>query len=106
MNKETEISILFKTAHALGEASYLGPWLKSIIGELERDLRSDIIPVITLADARQQAECILAEARNKAEAHYTKVVTEAARLRTDDEVKAQRAIETAKVYLTKAAASL
>jgi len=77
MNKETEISILSKAAADLGTNSYLGPWLKSIISELERDLRSDFIPVITLAEARQQSEYILAAARNTAETHWNRVRDEA-----------------------------
>jgi hypothetical protein len=77
MNKQQELAILSKAASDLGRDSYLGPWLTSIIDELGRDLQSDFIPVITLAEARQRAEYVAAKARNEAEAHYKKVSAEA-----------------------------
>ena len=77
MTKDNEIAILREAAKTLGAASYLGPWLSSIIDELERDLRSDFVPVLTLAEARQRAEYITAEARNTAEAHFNRVKAEA-----------------------------
>jgi len=66
MNKAQELAVITAAAAALGEDSYLGPWLVQIADELERDLRSDIVPTINLADARRQAESIVAAAKQQA----------------------------------------
>jgi len=67
MTKDQELAILAKAASDLGSASYLGDWLASITWELERDLRSDFIPVLTLSEARRRADEVIAEAHYKAE---------------------------------------
>ena len=102
MNKQEELAILQKAASDLGRDSYLGPWLASIIDELGRDLESDFVPVITLAEARQRAEYVAAKSRNEAEAHFKKVGLEADQvlrvaLREVEAVKsiARRALEAA-----------
>jgi hypothetical protein len=66
MTKQEEIQILTRAAAELGPDSYLGPWLTSILGELERDIRSDILPTIMLAEARARCFAIMAEAGLKA----------------------------------------
>ena len=63
MTKNEELYILSKAAADLGTDSYLGPWLTSIIGELERDLRSDFLPVLSLFEARYRADNALREAQ-------------------------------------------
>lgn len=77
MTKDQELSILRKAIQDLRIDSYLGAWLNSITDELERDLRSDFIPVITLSEARRRAENITEAARIEAQAHYKKVALEA-----------------------------
>jgi len=106
MNKDQELAILAKAAADLGNASYLGGWLRSIAAELERDLRSDIIPVITLAEARQQAEHILATARNNSERHQNQVTSYADQLLTDAKAESARVLAAAKKALLSAADSL
>jgi hypothetical protein len=66
MNKAQELAVITAAAAKLGEDSYLGPWLVGIADELERDLRSDIVPNISLRDAARQAESIVAAAVEKA----------------------------------------
>jgi len=66
MNKENELARIAKAAADLGEDSYLGPWLREIADELERDLRSDILPTISLKDAERQAAGIVAAAKQQA----------------------------------------
>ena len=48
MNKTSELAILAGAITALGNDSYLGPWLASIAGEVERDIRSDFSPSPTI----------------------------------------------------------
>lgn len=67
MTKAKEIETLQKAINELGNQSYLGGWLASIMDELQRDLRCDYIPIITLKDARDEATKILIEAHQKAE---------------------------------------
>ncbi|CAB4162134.1 hypothetical protein UFOVP783_19 [uncultured Caudovirales phage] len=51
MNKQAELHILDHTIKSLGWDSYLGPWLSSVRDEVERDITSDFLPALTLADA-------------------------------------------------------
>jgi len=106
MNKDQELAILAEAATKLGNASYLGGWLKAIASELERDLRSDIIPVITLAEARQQAEYILATAHNNAERHHNQIKSYADQLLTDAKAESARVLAAAKKALLSAVDSL
>jgi cell division septum initiation protein DivIVA len=66
MNKKQELAVITAAAAELGEDSYLGPWLTQVADELERDLRSDIVPSISLRDAARQAESIVAAAKQQA----------------------------------------
>jgi len=63
--KADEIQIIDHAITQLGTDSYIGPWLTQIRSELIRDLRSDILPTISLDDAAQQAEWIVRRAEVK-----------------------------------------
>jgi hypothetical protein len=67
VNKQTELSILDAAIQKLTADSYLGPWLASVRAEVERDIISDILPSLTLADAvkagKAKADEILAAER-------------------------------------------
>jgi len=65
--KADEIQIIDHAINQLGTESYLGPWLTQIRSELIRDLRSDIIPTISLADAEKQVHGILDRAKAQEE---------------------------------------
>lgn len=78
MTKEQEISILSETITRLGSDSYLGEWFALIKNEVERDVRNDIFPSITISDylvktkadcynLRYEAEIILKNAKVKAQ---------------------------------------
>lgn len=60
MTKNEELQILREAAEKLGPDSYCGPWLRTVIPIIERDIRSDNPPdPIT---HRQYAAQIMAEA--------------------------------------------
>ena len=61
--KADEIQIIDSAITQLGTDSYLGPWLTQIRSELIRDLRSDILPTISLDDAEKQAGEIVKRAK-------------------------------------------
>jgi hypothetical protein len=67
MNKQAELTILDAAIEKLTADSYLGPWLTSVRGEVERDITSDFLPSLTLADAvkagKEKADAILAAER-------------------------------------------
>lgn len=63
MTKQQELDILKETITRLGPDSYIGPWLAEQLPGIERDIRSDIQPLITWADCREQTAAELAAAR-------------------------------------------
>ena len=67
-SKSQEIEILTAAADQLGGNSYLGPWLKQILPELESAILSDLLPQISLTEAKQQATAIVAAAHAEAAA--------------------------------------
>ena len=81
MTKNQEIEVLTRAAAELGPDSYLGPWLTSILGELERDIRSDILPTIMLAEARARCFELMADAGLTAAELRTQATREANNIR-------------------------
>jgi DNA-binding protein YbaB len=75
MTKEQEIKILKESIEKLGLESYLGPWLESVLIEVERDVRSDIYPSASITETRKGCETLIAEATTEA----NRIVTEANR---------------------------
>ena len=65
--KAEELKVLDVAIATLGPNSYLAPWLEQVKAEVARDLTSDFIPVYTLAEARQQADAVVADARRYAD---------------------------------------
>jgi cell division septum initiation protein DivIVA len=53
MTKSEELAIVRGAARALGDDSYLGPWLKREIGQIALMLQSDIAPMGNLSIAEQ-----------------------------------------------------
>jgi cell division septum initiation protein DivIVA len=106
MTKDQEIAILTKAAADLGADSYLGLWLSSIIDELERDLRSDFVPVLTLAEARKRAADIQKEARDKASALVGDALRDADKVITEAHERRQCILSSAKQALKAAADKL
>jgi hypothetical protein len=62
LTKGDELQVIDVAIIKLGTDSYLGPWLTQIRSELIRDLRSDILPTISLDDAAKQADEIVKRA--------------------------------------------
>lgn len=66
MTKTQEIEILKEAAAKLGKDSYCGEWLNSLLPRIERDIRSDYVPVYTPEQAQKDAEKIVEEAKERA----------------------------------------
>jgi len=64
--KIEEIAILQKAIAALGPDSYLGPWLDQVRSEVERNIRSDFFPEITIADSVDRGNQLIARAKSDA----------------------------------------
>ena len=62
----------------LGADSYLGPWLAQVRSEVERDIRSDIFPQITLKDSVDEGNRLIARAKLDAHEIVVKAKAEAA----------------------------
>ena len=80
--KAQEMAILQRTITELGPDTYLGPWLKSLLAELERDLRCDLFPLQTLAQAKAESNTLLEQARATCIELKTATAQECAALRT------------------------
>jgi len=106
LTKAQELMILDAAIQNLGVDSYLGPYLKDVRADVERDIRGDIMPMALMPSeslkraARERAgiiEAANAEAariveRAEAAAKRTAIVVETERRRVVREM--QRAIET------------
>ena len=55
-SKSEEIAILTAAARQLGEHSYCGPWLYSIITEIEDSIKSDLLPAVSWIESRAEDE--------------------------------------------------
>ncbi len=93
MTKAEEIKLLEETIKKFGQDSYLGPFLREIRNELESNIRSDIFPSITMAEAAKGVAQILDSAETKAKGIVAKAQQEAdaAQARMGQEVQAVRA---------------
>ena len=76
------MAILQRTITELGPDTYLGPWLKSLLDELERDLRCDLFPLQTLAQAKAESHALLEQARATCTELKTATAQECESLRT------------------------
>lgn len=66
ITKSSELAALAALADTLGPDSYIGPWIREILPFVEQDLRSDIRPAYTLADARARTAKIEQDAKDRA----------------------------------------
>ena len=67
MTKRDELNILAEAIEKLGPDSYLGPWLLNVSDEVERQIRSDFFPMVSLKDTREQCEREVADAKKRAQ---------------------------------------
>lgn len=88
-SKAGELAILDTAIKALGELSYLGPWLVSVRDEVERDLRSDWVPGMLPSEAIRRAQELERAGKLQAE----ELVAYARRQATDTAETARRDAE-------------
>jgi multidrug efflux pump subunit AcrA (membrane-fusion protein) len=106
MTKAEELAILDGTIRALGEWSYLGPWLESVRAEVARDVTSDRIPLALPSETQLAARAILAEAEARGVQLLDYAQADAARTRAVAVEDARRAREDAVAALRGALRSL
>jgi hypothetical protein len=63
MTKRQELEVLADAIAKLGPDSYLGPWLASISGEVEADIRSDYFPMINIKETVAHCNKLRADAQ-------------------------------------------
>jgi hypothetical protein len=95
MTKSTELEILRDAVAKLGPDSYCGPWLQSVLLEVEHDLRCDIIPTVTLAGTILEAAETLVQAKERAEETIRNAETRANRIAGEAQIEADRVRENA-----------
>lgn len=66
-SKADEIGFLNKFVSSLPEGSYLADWMKHVAPFVESNIRNDIFPSVVPADARKEAEEIIAAAKERAD---------------------------------------
>lgn len=77
MNKAQELELFRKLVSAFPDDSYIGEWLRQVNAEVESNLRSDIIPMLSLQDAARQAESVIANANQRAASIVRQAETQA-----------------------------
>jgi hypothetical protein len=73
MTKDQEIKRLKEIAFEFGKDSYCGPWLDSVIEEVESDIKNDFPPSPSFSESRRQVAIMLHEAIEEAK----KIIEEA-----------------------------
>lgn len=68
MTKRQELDILDETIAKLGPDSYLGPWLASVASEVERSVRSDYFPTVSVKETQLSCAKMKDEAKAWADA--------------------------------------
>ena len=68
MTKQEEMQILRDAVTKLGTNSYLGPWLSSVLGEVEDNILNDFEPVPTVQGTMDKVARMLKEAEEKCQA--------------------------------------
>lgn len=66
ITKAEEIALLQRCALELGPDSYSGAWLLSVLAEVQSNLASDFVPVMTLADAARRSRDIIEASEQRA----------------------------------------
>jgi vacuolar-type H+-ATPase subunit H len=63
ISKQEEINILRAAVADLGPDSYCGPWLQSVIGNIEQTIKGDILPTITPSECAAQIRGVVERAK-------------------------------------------
>lgn len=80
MLKAQEIQILRDAIERLGNDSYCGPWLTSVLYEVESDIRSDMMPAATIKATQAECHRMLAAVNEQCRDHKARVDKEAQQL--------------------------
>lgn len=83
MTKAEEIQILQAAAKKLGPSSYCGPWLESVIGEVENEIRCDFMPSPSIIQTARDCETMMEDGRRKAAYIVDAAAKEAEKIRQD-----------------------
>lgn len=94
MTKKDEMAILDEAIAKLGRDSYCGAWLSSVRAEVENDVKCDIFPSASIAEAERASRVIRAAANDFYESR-TKSARETAQRIVDDARKNAEAVYTA-----------
>jgi argonaute-like protein implicated in RNA metabolism and viral defense len=100
MTKKQEIARLDSLIQSLGSDSYLGPWLKSVKGEVEQMITSDFFPDVKLSDTIQAVAKLRKDAKEdcdrmvaRAQAEATGIKKEADEYRANSRFQIRRELE-------------
>ena len=63
MNKDAELKILTEAIEKLGPHSYCGPWLLSVLSEVEIEMRDDLPVTPTLHETQLKCRLVMEETR-------------------------------------------
>ena len=101
--KTAEIEALKELAERLGERSYLGPWLREVMPQIEEDIRNDFqIAAPMPAECGRRAVEIMEEANRSAAATRTQAVVDAEQTIKQAHDRRRRILEGVKDILRKA----
>ena len=106
MTKDAELQILTEAIKKLGPQSYCGPWLESVLKDVERDIRDDVPVSATLQSTRVQCEELLKVTRAEAKEIRWQADIDAATRENKARDKASQSYETAHSALTAALRAL
>jgi hypothetical protein len=104
MTKQNEIETLLACAKTLGGDSYCGPWLLDQIPQIEAEIRSDLLPMVSYSESRLaqdqmreqvKADCdrMFANAKKEAEQIIARAETHAKTVRDNLRRDLQRAAD-------------
>ena len=85
MTKDQEIKTLREAVDRLGQDGYCGLWLQDQIPAIDRDMRSDLAPMLSYREVRNHMDALLDDARREAMG-----ILSDAKVRADEMVKRAR----------------
>ena len=80
MTKDAELAVLKDAIKKLGQDSYCGPWLQSVLGEVECDMRNDLPVSPTLNETQLKCKLAVEEATAQALRMRTEAERDAANI--------------------------
>ncbi len=83
MTKHEELEVLRDAVKRLGPDSYCGPWLDSVLGAVERDIKADLPPMPTVDATRKYCADMVADAKLKATAVWMDMEIKEAKAKMD-----------------------